>query len=60
DEIGIDLARIFRAQAVKRGVPAENVHLEHADLHKELPTTRNGGGSTGRYLVVGVRHTSPR
>lgn len=58
--IKIDLPRILRAQLLERGVPAKNVHMEHADLHKELPTTRNGGGNSGRYLVVGVRHTDPQ
>lgn len=53
DSIKIDLPRIFRAQCVKRGVPAGNVHLEHSYLAKELPTTRTNGG--GRYLVAAVR-----
>jgi hypothetical protein len=51
--INIDLPRIVKSQLIRRGVPEENIHLEHAYLSDELPTTRNGGG---RYLVTTVRH----
>ena len=48
----IDLPRIARFQFMQRGVLSENIHMEHAYLADELPTTRNGGG---RYLVATVR-----
>ena len=50
----MDLPRIFQKQLVERGVPEENIHLEHAYLPRGLPHTRNGGG---RYLAAAVRHT---
>lgn len=60
ESIGIDLARILQTQLLERGVPSKNVHMEHYRLHRALPTTRNGGGAHGRYLVVAVRHNSPK
>lgn len=57
--IGIDLARILWSQLIEHGVPSKNVHMEHTGLHKDLPTTRNGGGKDSRYLVVATRHTDP-
>lgn len=51
--INIDLPGIAKNQLMDRGVPEENINLEHAYLSDELPTTRRGGG---RYLVAIVRH----
>jgi hypothetical protein len=54
--IGIDVPRIIRRQFIDNGVPPENISLEHAYLHDELPTTRRGDGS-GRYLVAVIRNS---
>lgn len=50
----IDVPAIARSQFLAYGVPSENIHLDHAYLNDELPTTRRGGG---RYLVAVVRHS---
>jgi len=51
--VEIDLPLVAKAQFVAHGTPERNIHLEHAYLADELPTTRRGGG---RYLVAIVRH----
>ncbi|MBP9711124.1 MAG: hypothetical protein KBD50_02620 [Candidatus Pacebacteria bacterium] len=52
EAIYIDLPKIATSQLMKRGVPRNNINLDHAYLADELPTTRKGGG---RYLVAIVR-----
>jgi hypothetical protein len=52
EAIYLDLPHIARRQFLRRGIPARNIHMEHAYLADELPTTRKGGG---RYLVAIVR-----
>jgi hypothetical protein len=53
--ISIDLPRIFKRQLMKKGVPEQNICLDHAYLSGELPHTRKGDGS-GKYLAAAVRH----
>ncbi len=53
DGVRLDLPTIAAAQFKKHGVLEENIHLDHAYLHDELPHTRKEEG--GRYLVAIVR-----